>query len=190
MKTVKMTELQKQMALVGAFAVLLFGLGVWLIIFPAIEKSARLQRETSQTGQKQELLKQIQNSEARIQVLQTNLLPEKDRHLILSHVSTLATGSGLELESVNPVSTEGNEKGAYPAFLVKMEAKGPFEKVINLLGSLSQKKPKLAIMSLELSQGLGGRRVNPETGGLSVSITAKTLLSKSSNAEISGQGVA
>lgn len=172
------------MAMVGAFAFVLFLFGIWLVILPAVKKAARLNLETSQIGTKQELLKQIQDARTRAEELEVGLPQEKERHLILSHITTLAKRSGLDVDVVSPDTSVEAIKGIYPAFSVRVSAVGSFQKSVNFLGGFEKNKPKLAITSIEFDQRGGDEKTN----SISISVIAQTLLLKSQETQNSLRG--
>lgn len=182
MKTVKVTELQKQMGVVGIFALVLICLGVWVWIVPSVQKITRLQFELSLVGKKQDLLKQIEISNGRLKALEAGLLQDKERNLVLSHVTTLAKKSGLEVDSVSPNLTDKATEGTYRNFGVRAKAFGAFQSLLGLMGQIDQKVPKLAITSIELNRSSdngkdnSGQSKQESSPAISVSFDAQTVL--------------
>lgn len=188
MQTVKVTELQKQMVMVGTFAIALVIAGVVLAVVPTLKKISQMRTQISQTGRKQDLLRQIQKSQERVGVLESELLKDKEKLLILSHVTTLANQAGLEVDSVSPDAAKDSTKGIYASFGVQVKAAGSFQKAMNFMGELERKKPKLVITNFELNRGISARN-NLEAGAaISLSLGVQTLILNSQEADASLRG--
>ncbi len=176
MKTVKVTELQKQIAMVGAFAFALVGVGIWLVVLPTFKKVNVIQLETSQIGRKQELLKKAQVSRARIESLESDLLKDKEKLSVQSYITTVANRSGLEVDSVAPDSEGKSAKGLYSVFEIQVKASGAFQEVLQFMGEIERKKPKLAITHFALNRGTSTKNSSDSNSLISVSINVQTLL--------------
>ncbi len=188
MRTVKVTELQKQMMMVGAFTIALVAIGIGLAVVPAFKKISKMRIEISQTGRKQELLRQIQKSQERVGSLEAELLKDKEKLLVLSHVSTLANQAGLEVDSVSPEAAKDSGKGIYSAYGVRVKAAGSFQKALNFMGELERKKPKLLITNFELNRNASSKSSSEAGAVISLSLGVQTLILNSQEADASVRG--
>ena len=189
MKTIKMTELQKQIGVLSAAAILFFLIGIWLVIAPSILKMAQIRREIHQVSQKKEAVQKIQDFEAKTDIMQSRLDLVSEKNLVLSHLATLANRQKLEVESVLPDILATESQGFYQDFVIQVRASGGFKQLIGFFGAIEKMTPPIAVVDMKLinqsSRGRGSTRVRSP---LSMSLVLKTVLVSSKTTVKTGTG--
>ena len=196
MKSIKITELQKQLVIVAIFIVGLVVVGVWMVITPSVKKMAYIQKEISQVDMKKETLKKIQDLKAQVDPLQLKLDKETQKNLVLSHLATLASRQKLEVESVTPEIESDfdgaavSPNGIYRDLTIRIKAGGGFKQMVGFFGAIEKMSPKISVVQMELTNQYGGRRSGRQAAAstLAINLVLKTLLVPATAADKTAAG--
>ncbi len=184
MKTMKVTELQKQVGVIGAATVLFLLIGIWLVITPGIKQMAQIRKSISQVGQKNETLRKIEDLSGKVELMQSKLEAVSQKNSVLSHLATLANRQKLEVESVSPDEVGEAASGFYQDYVLKLKAAGGFRQLIGFFGAVEKMNPPIAVVDMELTnQPSSGRNNTRVRSALSMSMVLKTLLISSKPGE-------
>ncbi len=179
MKTIKVTEYQKQSAWVVATVIVAAVLGFWLIVLPGMQKLGELQRELDQVAAKRDILEKIQQQEEKIRLFKPLAIEEKDRYLVISQLTAAGNRHGLDIESLAPAAETEAQSGVYRIYRVHLNAKSDFRSLMSFLRETANLKPKIAIEKMEITQRdreLRDRQLGQQSTLLQVSMTMSVLV--------------
>jgi|GEM_PF-5416344 len=186
MKIVKMTEVQKQLVIIGGVAALMLILGVWVLVLPAFARLSSLKSEIAQVEHKKEILEQQKQMNEQVKKLEKGLTSEKKRHLILGQLTNLAKNHGLEIDTVTPDENKEKKSGGfYHDFLIRMKVSGPFAQLLRFLSAVEKLEPHTAVSQMSFEPTNEYQRPG-EAGSPAITLVLKTLLLKGADGVTSG----
>ncbi len=176
MKIVKVTELQKQLAVIAGVAVVLFALGITLVIIPGVQKTTQLQKDISEIGRKHELLTEAQAAEIKITEAESWLMNKKEKNLFLSRLTSLVKKYHIELQSANPDPSSDSDKKSYRPLTVRVAAQCQFKGLLGFISEMGTTKPRIAVDELSLVQVTDRNQNGKKRRYLTVTFVLRTLL--------------
>ena len=174
-KKPRLTEPQKQLALKIGSGILFVILGYFLAIHPASQRIQMLQYEVRNAEERSRLISEIHHLKEEQSKSVETFSEEKDRHLMLGAVNTLANKSGLQVDSLVPAtSLEDN----YLKMTLDLSARGNFGSIYQFLKSLEDSRPDILVSDLSITAQRVGAGWGTMSEAISVRIVLETYLKK------------
>ena len=163
----KLTELQKQLLIRVAAGIIFFLIGYTLAVHPVIGQIKALGQATKNAKARSQLIAEIHRLKAEQTGLTQIFSAEKDRHLVLGEITTLATKHGLDLSSVVPNSVS---EGHYTKLTLTLNGQAGFISIFQFLKSLEQSRPDCSIATLNITvrSGFGGQAGERRAHGMNM----------------------
>ena len=152
MKVVKITELQKQMGMIAIAGAIFIFLGVVLVVLPGLQRVNQLQNDVIDIDRKRDLLSQIQVAKTKITEGETWITEKKERHLILSYITTVAKRYGVVIDVAAPDPIEDVGKLGYFSFIIRLEVKSDFKSLFPMMVELGEANPKIVVDEMTLTR--------------------------------------
>ncbi len=175
MKIVRLTETQKQAALLGAICAFFLILGVSTMAVPSFEKIRKLKRDAGQVDKKLEVLKDIRVYEAQVRAMEKGVRSYDDRHLILGEVTAAANQNKMEVSSIQPeAADQGKQKTGYKMVQISFQGRGQFGALMGFLSDLEKKEFPVSVQNMDIRMRSATR--GSEAGSLEVGMLLSVLM--------------
>ena len=178
MKVVKITELQKQMAMIAIATAVFLSLGVFAVVFPGLQRINKLQNQVIDVGRKEEFLSQIEMGQTKITEAQSWMTEKKNRHFILTYLRSIAKKYGVQVDIATLDPIEEGDKLGYSPLIARLEVRSDFKGLFSLGVELGEKNPKIVIDELHLTLIPRGERQAAQGANrsLKTELVLRTLL--------------
>lgn len=171
----KVTDEQKQLAMMAIAGFIFIAIGWSLAIQPAVVKIQSLKKMVEESKERSELISEIQKLKIKQKSFDDLLTSEEDRHLVVGKITTLADESGFNLQSLTPTSEAG---GYFTKLTLGVKSFADFYSLLHFLQVLEESKSAVLLTDLAIRpQSPYGGRVEL-TGTLQADLTLQTYLKK------------
>lgn len=143
----------RRFAILAAAGLVFLVLGFVLTVKPVLNRVEYLRSAAGNAKERSRLILDIHRLKQEAASLDQLLSNEKDRHLILGEITTLANQSSLDINSLVPTTvSEGN----FVRLSLAMTGSGSFRSLSRFLEVLEETKPSIAVVSLNIASNRGG----------------------------------